>query len=74
MLLFDTRVFLYGFGGDSVCHFGAVGYLSVTSCGADGAPGFAGRHAEGDGAAREQRENDGLDDLKNLLFVHDTKC
>ena len=72
--LFDAGILLYGFGGDSSGGLGTVGGLNVGRRRGDRAPCFAARHAEGDGAARQERKDDRLNDFVNLLVAHRFQC
>ena len=67
-------ILLYRFGGDSSGGLGTVGGLNVRRRGGDRAPCFAARHAEGDGAARQERKDDRLNDFVNLLVAHRFQC
>ena len=67
-------ILLHGFGGDSSGGLGTVGGLNVGRRGGDRAPCFAARHAEGDGAARQERKDDRLNDFVNLLVAHRFQC
>ena len=73
-LLLFPLILLYRFGGDSSGGFGTVGGLNVGRRGGDRAPCFAARHAEGDGAARQERKDDRLNDFVNLLVAHRFQC
>ena len=72
--LFDAGILLDRLGGDSSGGFGTVGGLNVGRRGGDRAPCFAARHAEGDGAARQERKDDRLNDFVNLLVAHRFQC
>ena len=67
-------ILLYRFGGDSSGGLGTVGGLNVRRRGGNRAPCFAARHAEGDGAARQERKDDRLNDFVNLLVAHRFQC
>ena len=72
--LFDAGILLDRFGGDSSGGLGTVGGLNVRRRGGDRAPCFARRHAEGNGAARQERKDDRLNDFVNLLVAHRFQC
>ena len=72
--LFDAGILLDRFGGDSSGGFGTVGGLNVRRRRGDRAPCFAARHAEDDGAARQERKDDRLNDFVNLLVTHRFQC
>ena len=63
-------ILFYRLRGDSSGGFGTVGGLNVGRRRGDRAPCFAARHAEGDGAARQERKDDRLDDFVDLLIAH----
>ena len=67
-------ILLDRFGGDSSGGFGTVGGLNVRRRGGDRAPCFAARHAKGDGATRQERKDDRLNDFVNLLVAHRFQC
>ena len=72
--LFDAGILLDRLGGDGSGGFGTVGGLNVSRRRGDRAPCFAARHAEGDGAARQERKDDRLNDFVNLLVAHRFQC
>ena len=67
-------ILLHGFGGDSSGGLGTVGGLNVRRRRGDRAPCFAARHAKSDGAARQERKDDRLNDFVNLLVAHRFQC
>ena len=67
-------ILLYRFGGDGSGGFGPVGGLDAGRRRGDRAPCFAARHAEGDGATRQERKDDRLNDFVNLLVAHRFQC
>ena len=69
-LLPFSLILLDRFRGDSSGRLGAVVLLNVARRRRDRPPCFAARHAEGDGAARQQGKNDRLDNFVDLLIAH----
>ena len=72
--LFCTLILLDRLGGDGSGGLGTVGGLNVGRRGGGRAPCCAARHAEGDGAARQERKDDRLNDFVNLLVAHRFQC
>ena len=72
LVLFDALVFLDRLSGDGRGGFtgGRVVLLGVRGGRGDRAPGFATRHSECHGAARQQRQYDGFNDFVNLVWFH----
>lgn len=71
-LFLDARILFDGLRRNSRRHLAGVTNLRVGGGGAEGAPSLTTRHTQRYGAAREQREHDGLDDLKDLFLTHNS--
>ena len=69
-LLFNPRVLLDGFGGDSSRPLSRVMFLHIGGSGGDGAPCFAASHAESNSGAGQQRCDQRLDNSFAFVWGH----